>query len=140
MKNLAMFSVLVIIILSSCGPSPNHQRQKAEIELGSIISEMSYGDIISVSSATHQYLFSSLEEGAARTPYVDWKKGIVQFGFRLYYMRNIENGYALEPYDGKDQFEYHLIITQKSYQINPAGYYLNNLIIEKRSGGYYNKK
>ena len=109
-----------------------------EQELGVIINDLDSGDVTTVSSATHPYLFRNLQERSARDANLNWKKDVVKVGSRLYYMRDISNGYALEPYDGSDQFEYHLIITQKSYQTNPAGYYLDVLTIKKSSGGYYN--
>lgn len=103
-------------------------------ELGYIVDNLEDGDVFSVSDADHAYLFNRLKDRA-----IGNQKGVMELGLVVYYVRETKNGYVLDNAFEPVNNDYHLALTQKSIQINPAGSFLNIMFIKKVNGPYYNE-
>lgn len=126
------FIVLLIFIFSK--PQEQYDANRLDANLGCIIDSLENGGIYSVSDADHAYLFKRLKEQSIRR-----QKGVIELGSIVYYVREIKSGYVLDNAFEPVNNNYHLVITQKSIQINPVGQFLNVLFIKKVNGPYYNK-
>jgi len=136
-KSLSFFTAIAFIVLLFfifSKPQEQYNANQRDAELGCIIDSLENGDVYSISDADYAYIFKRLKEQTIRG-----QKGVMELGSIVYYIREIKGGYVLDNAFEPVNNDYHLVVTQKSIQINPAGQFLNVLFIKKVNGPYYNK-
>ncbi|HBA36859.1 TPA: hypothetical protein DCZ15_03215 [Candidatus Falkowbacteria bacterium] len=142
MKNSYFGYLLVLIfclafafMVLSMGNKSEIDTQKKEQELGFVINGLESGHGYCVSDATHKYLFKRLQNEQIS----DYSKGTIELGMLEYSISEIPNGYVLTCPFKPARDQYHLLLEQRSININPAGTFVNFLFIIKQEGAYYNK-
>ena len=128
-----IFFISFAFTILSRGNKSEIDMEKKEQELGFIVNGLKSGGVYSVSDVTHKYLFNRYK----KIPFS--AKGTIKLGMLDYYVSEITGGYVLIcPFEPACD-QYHLLLEQKSIQINPTGQFVNLLFIKKQEGAYYNK-